>query len=155
MGAPSTRNVAVIGSGPAGLMAADVLSSAGASVTLFEKRKGMGRKLLIAGSSGLNITNSLPVSKFVSHYTGPMNFWERVIGGFTPQDWIAFIERSLGIATFEGTSGRYFVENMKAAGLLQAWTQRLAKQGITLRQGLEIRGIRTAEGQAVLSCSDG
>src|SRR4051812_4085999 len=105
--------IAIVGSGPAALMAAEVVSRAGQPVTLFEKRKSAGRKLLVAGSSGLNITNSLPLDRFIEHYTGPAEFWKRVIGAFPPQEWIKFIEEGFGIGTFEGTSGRYFVEDMK------------------------------------------
>lgn len=123
------KSVAIVGTGPAGLMTADVVSGAGHSVSIFEKRKGAARKLLIAGSSGLNVTNSLPPAEFARHYSGPPDFWARILGDFSPQDWIHFIE-SLGIGTFKGTSGRYFVEDMKAPKFLQAWTQRLRARGV-------------------------
>ncbi len=118
-------------------MAADVLSRHGARVTLFDKRKSAGRKLLVAGSSGLNITNSLPLEEFVQHYRGgTREFWLRVIGSFTPSDWIAFIE-DLGFKTFEGTSRRHFIEEMKASRFLQAWITRLSVQGVTFSLGQE------------------
>jgi uncharacterized flavoprotein (TIGR03862 family) len=142
--------VAIVGSGPGGLMAADVLSSAQVPVTLFEKRKGLGRKLLIAGSSGLNITNSLPLPEFIAHYSGPKGFWERVLTRFTPQDWIRFIEKDLGIPTFEGTSGRYFVENMKASRLLQAWKERLERQGVQFVLGAEVRDFESRASRVAL-----
>jgi uncharacterized flavoprotein (TIGR03862 family) len=126
------RNVAIVGSGPAALMAADVLSERGHRVTLFEKRKGTGRKLLVAGSSGLNVSNTLPFEEFIRHYSGPQDFWRRMISGFTPEQWIRFIEE-LGIGTFEGTSGRWFIEDMKASRFLQAWNQRLISRGVELR----------------------
>jgi uncharacterized flavoprotein (TIGR03862 family) len=124
------QSVAIIGSGPAALMAADVISSAGIRVSIFEKRKSPGRKLLVAGSSGLNITNNLSSSEFAKHYTGfSLSFWNQLLQEFSPQDWIQFIE-NLGIRTFEGTSGRYFVEDMKASKFLRAWLNRLAKNEV-------------------------
>lgn len=130
------KSVAIVGTGPAGLMAADVVSGAGHAVSVFEKRKGAARKLLIAGSSGLNVTNSLPLAEFARHYTGPPDFWARLFENFSPQDWIQFIE-SLGIGTFKGTSGRYFVEEMKAPKFLQAWMQRLRGHGVEFQFGRE------------------
>ncbi|MGZ3697160.1 MAG: NAD(P)/FAD-dependent oxidoreductase, partial [Bdellovibrionota bacterium] len=132
------KRVAIIGSGPAALMAADVVASAGIPVTVFEKRKSAGRKLLVAGSSGLNITNSLPLPEFAGHYQGGSpEFWDRAFRAFSPQDWTSFIER-LGIKTFEGTSGRYFIEDMKASKFLQAWIQRLGGLGVEFRYGQEL-----------------
>ena len=121
--------VGIVGSGPAALMVADQVSAAGHAVQLFEKRKSLGRKLLIAGSSGLNITNALLPDEFIRHYSGPRDRWKATLCEFSPQDWIAFIEE-LGIQTFKGTSGRYFVEEMKAAGLLKNWRSRLESQGV-------------------------
>src|SRR3989344_4255979 len=102
------KSVAIVGTGPAGLMAADVVSGlvsglvsgAGHAVSVFEKRKGAARKLLIAGSSGLNVTNSLPPEEFARHYTGLPDFWARLLEEFSPKHWIEFIE-SLGIGTFK------------------------------------------------------
>lgn len=122
-------SVAIVGTGPAALMAADVLSSSTHRVSIFEKRKSLGRKLLIAGSSGLNITNDLPVEEFARHYSGPPELWQHALKGFTPQDWIQFIEK-LGSPTFKGTSGRYFVEDMKASGVLKKWKSRLDERGV-------------------------
>jgi uncharacterized flavoprotein (TIGR03862 family) len=110
-------------------MAAEVVSRAGHSVTLFEKRKAPGRKLLIAGSSGLNITNHLPISELSQHYTGSHGFWRNLFEQFSPQDWIHFIE-SLGIETFLGTSGRYFVKEMKASKFLRAWLNHLNERNV-------------------------
>ena len=121
--------IAVVGTGPAALMAVDHLSRAGHGVALFDKRRSAGRKLLVAGSSGLNITNSLPLDQFIAYYKEPHEFWSKLITNFPPQAWIQFIE-AMGIGTFEGTSGRYFVEEMKASKLLQTWTTRLQSQGV-------------------------
>ncbi len=125
----SPYRVAVIGSGPAALMAADVISSAGVSVTLFEKRSSPGRKLLIAGSSGLNITHDTPLEEFHRKYSGSSEFWKNLFSQFPPQDWINFIE-NLGIKTFKGTSHRYFIEEMKAPKLLSVWKDRLTEKGV-------------------------
>ena len=129
------KSIAIIGTGPSALMMADVLSQSSHRVCVFEKRKSIGRKLLIAGSSGLNITNDLPPSEFVSHYanclepgeTGPN--WDSILKQFSPQNWIQFLE-GLGISTFKGTSGRYFVQEMKASGLLKKWKDRLDQRKV-------------------------
>lgn len=141
-----SSKAAVIGSGPAGLMAADVLASAGVHVTLFEKRKGLGRKLLIAGSSGLNISCDCPLTEFHLNYTGPRRHFEGLFQDYSPQDWIQFIENELGIATFKGTSGRYFVEGMKASQLLKAWTQRLKGLGVEILADQEWSGLEFLSG---------
>src|SRR4051794_16684728 len=114
------RRVAIIGSGPAGLMAAYAAASQDSQVEVhvFEKRRGPGRKLLIAGSSGLNITYDCPFEEFVAHYSGPSERFRKLIGEFPPARWIQFIE-SLGIGTFKGTSRRFFVDGMKASVLLR------------------------------------
>jgi uncharacterized flavoprotein (TIGR03862 family) len=129
--------VAIVGSGPAGLMAATVVSRAGIPVTLFEKRKSIGRKLLVAGSSGLNISNDLPPDEFARHYTGPLELWKEWLTQFSPQAWIQFIE-GLGIKTFLGTSGRYFIEDMKASRFLQTWREQLKEQGVDFALGQEV-----------------
>lgn len=123
------KSVAVIGSGPAGLIVADQLSSAGVAVTLFEKRKSLGRKLLVAGSSGLNITYDAPFDECLAQYGEPSALWKKILSGFTPEDWRAFIE-GLGVPTFVGTSKRVFVHDMKAARFLHLWKERLLKQGV-------------------------
>ncbi len=153
---------ALVGSGPAALMAADRLSAAGCALTVFEKRKSPGRKLLVAGSSGLNVSNSLPLPEFVAHYTRDgarpeeRAFWERLIGAFPPQAWIAFIEE-LGFKTFEGTSGRYFIEEMKASRFLQAWVARLSERGVKFVYDQECVGFTAGEQQVELEMrsSDG
>lgn len=111
-------------------MAADVLANAGLRVALFEKRSGLAWKLYIAGSSGLNISNNLPLPSFVKHYSGPSDFWESCLGDFPPEAWLSFIEKELGLGTFLGTSGRYFVETMHAAKLIRNWKRRLEERGV-------------------------
>src|SRR4051794_11123349 len=100
MASKTLRTAAVIGSGPAGLMAAFVAAQAGCQVVVYEKRKSAGRKLLVAGSSGLNITYECPREEFVRHYTGPRDRFDRFLADFPPEAWRAFIE-SLGIPTFK------------------------------------------------------
>lgn len=113
-------------------MVADGLASAGHAVTLFDKRKGLSWKLYIAGGSGLNISNSLPLDLFARHYTGPADHWKACLGAFGPQDWLDFIEQKLGIGTFLGTSQRYFVETMHAALLVRNWKRRLEELNVTI-----------------------
>lgn len=111
-------------------MAATVLAEAGVPVTLFERRPSYGRKLLIAGSSGLNVSHKTDLEDFLSHYRGfDRAIWRRFFEIFSPDDWIRFIE-SLGLETFVGTSSRYFVKEMKASGLLRAWRSRLTDLGV-------------------------
>ncbi|MBU6154923.1 MAG: TIGR03862 family flavoprotein [Bdellovibrionales bacterium] len=126
----SAKKTAIFGSGPAGLMAATRLVRAGAGVTVFERRPSFGRKLLIAGSSGLNISHEASVPEFIAHYEGfSPPIWSRFFSIFSPKDWIAFVE-SLGFETFVGTSSRYFVREMKASNLLRAWIEMLKKAGV-------------------------
>ncbi len=147
--------IAIIGSGPAALMAAEVVSKAGNLVTVFEKRKSAGRKLLVAGSSGLNITHTLPLESFVEQYKGgTRDFWSRVIGAFPPKQWRDTIE-GLGIPTFEGSAGRCFVEDMKASKFLRAWVARLQKQGVIFVFGKECTGFSTRTSDVSLEFSSG
>lgn len=131
------KKVAVIGTGPSGLMAAFVLAQVGVKVTLYEKRKSVGRKLLIAGSSGLNISYDCPPEELPVHYRGPKDVFKKVFHDFSRADWLKFIH-SLGLETFKGTSRRYFVREMKASGLLKAWTEKLKKLGATFEFGKEV-----------------
>lgn len=124
-------------------MAADVISAAGLPVHLYEKRKSAGRKLLIAGSSGLNITNAAPLPEFIAHYKGGEALFPSLLADFPPSKWIEFIEE-LGTATFKGTSERYFIEDMKASLFLKAWTERLKRQGVEFRFGKELTGFESA-----------
>ncbi len=116
--------VAVVGTGPAGLMAADVLCSAGLQVFLFDKKSGPGRKLLIAGSSGLNVTFNASPQKFAEYYGEFSHHMASALELFSPLSWLKFINE-LGIETFLGTSGRYFVKGLKASNLLRTWMRRL------------------------------
>lgn len=119
----------VIGGGPAGLMAAEVLSAGGVSVDLYDVMPSVGRKFLMAGKGGLNITHSEPSDAFLSRYGARRTILERLIGDFTPDDLRAWIH-TLGVETFVGTSGRVFPKEMKAAPLLRAWLRRLREANV-------------------------
>jgi uncharacterized flavoprotein (TIGR03862 family) len=139
----SHTKVAIVGTGPTGLMAAFVLASAGVKVTVFEKRKSGGRKLLIAGSSGLNISYDCPPEELSGHYRGPQKVFQAVFAEFPRERWLGFIH-SLGLETFKGTSRRYFVREMKASGLLKAWTEKLKQLGAEFEFGKEIVGFNVS-----------
>ena len=120
----ATPQVAVIGAGPAGLMAAEVLGRAGVAVDVFDAMPSVGRKFLLAGRGGLNLTHSEPLDAFVTRYgeqTDAVADWLRDFGQQATRDWAA----GLGVDTFVGTSGRVFPTEMKAAPLLRAWLHRL------------------------------
>ena len=116
--------VAIIGAGPAGLMAAEVLSRAGVAVDVFDAMPSAGRKFLLAGRGGLNLTHSEALDAFVRRFGGradDVGGWLQDFGPQAVRDWAA----GLGIDTFVGTSGRVFPTEMKAAPLLRAWLHRL------------------------------
>ncbi|MGE5492339.1 MAG: TIGR03862 family flavoprotein [Actinomycetota bacterium] len=122
---------AVIGGGPAGLMAAEVLSLAGVQVDVYDAMPSLGRKFLLAGIGGLNITHSEPYDLFCSRYGDRRPRLQEMLDGLTPEalrDWV----HGLGIETFVGTSGRVFPKEMKAAPLLRAWLHRLRSAGVRL-----------------------
>lgn len=126
------KHVAIIGGGPAGLMAAEVLARGGASVTIFERMPSLGRKFLLAGRGGLNLTHSEDAARFMMHYAEAAPHLQAAIDAFTPQmlrDWA----QALGQETFVGSSGRVFPKAMKSSPLLRAWLRRLAAEGVTVR----------------------
>ena len=118
------KKVVVIGAGPAGLMAAEVLSGAGVQVLLFDAMPSVGRKFLLAGKGGLNLTHSEPADLFVSRYGSRRQQLEALLKLFDASQVRAWAA-SLGIDTFVGSSGRVFPTDMKAAPLLRAWLTRL------------------------------
>lgn len=127
----STQTVAIIGGGPAGLMAAEVLSQAGFKVDLFDAMPSVGRKFLLAGVGGMNITHSEPSPAFVARYAERSQVIASLLRGFGAQalcEWI----HGLGIQTFVGSSGRVFPTDMKAAPLLRAWLKRLRESGVVI-----------------------
>lgn len=120
----SRAQVAVIGAGPAGLMAAEVLSAAGVAVQVFDAMPSVGRKFLLAGKGGLNLTHAEPFERFVTRYGAAQTRIESWLREFGPDQLRAWAH-SLGIETFVGSSLRVFPAEMKAAPLLRAWLQRL------------------------------
>lgn len=123
---------AVIGGGPAGLMAAEILSQNGVDVTVFDAMRSVGRKFLLAGRGGLNITHSEPIEPFLSRYGTHRRNIEPLLTAFGPDDLRAWVHE-LGIETFVGSSGRVFPAEMKAAPLLRAWLRRLRAAGVTFQ----------------------
>ena len=122
---------AVVGGGPAGLMAAEALAEAGVAVDLYDAMRSVGRKLLLAGKGGLNLTHSEDLGRFVGRYgaaQAEVGAWLERLGPQPLRDWAA----RLGIETFVGSSGRVFPRDMKAAPLLRAWLQRLRAMGVRL-----------------------
>ncbi|WP_348946164.1 TIGR03862 family flavoprotein [Chitinibacter sp. FCG-7] len=125
------QSIAIIGGGPAGLMAAEVLSKAGVRVEVFDAMPSVGRKFLLAGVGGMNITHSEPAEPFLARYGAaavPLKTMLDQFGGEAVRDWV----HGLGIQTFVGTSGRVFPTEMKAAPLLRAWLARLKASGVTV-----------------------
>jgi uncharacterized flavoprotein (TIGR03862 family) len=122
-------SVAVVGAGPAGLMAAEVLSEAGQEVHVFDAMPSAGRKFLLAGKGGLNLTHSEPFEVFASRYGERRARIEPLLKEFDAPALRAWAQ-GLGIATFVGTSGRVFPADMKAAPLLRAWLHRLRSRGV-------------------------
>ncbi len=149
----SSRCVTVIGGGPAGLFAAETLSKAGLAVTLHDRMPTMGRKFLMAGRGGLNITHSEPLDSFLGRYGAARESLSSALDAFPPQalrDWC----QDLGQTTFVGSSGRVFPEALKASPLLRAWLARLQQQGVTLRTGSDWLGW-TDEGRLRFRRRDG
>jgi hypothetical protein len=131
--APTLRtheaSVAVIGGGPAGLMAAEVLRQGGVAVDVFDAMPSVGRKFLLAGKGGMNITHAEPLDAFVTRYGARRAQIAPLLDAFGPQalrNWV----HGLGIDTFVGSSGRVFPTGMKAAPLLRAWLHRLRESGV-------------------------
>jgi uncharacterized flavoprotein (TIGR03862 family) len=126
---PATERVAVVGGGPAGLMAAEALSQRGIGVDLYDAMPSVGRKFLLAGRGGLNLTHAEPWPAFVSRYGDRQAQVSPWLDAFGPNDLRAWAA-DLGVDTFVGTSGRVFPTEMKAAPLLRAWLHRLRAAGV-------------------------
>ncbi len=123
---------AVIGGGPAGLIAAEVLAHAGARVTVYDAMPSVGRKFLLAGRGGLNLTHAEPRDAFLARYGARREKLEAMLDEFGPEALRAWADE-LGAATFVGSSGRVFPAEMKAAPLLRAWLSRLRAAGVAFR----------------------
>ena len=126
------KTMCVIGAGPAGLMAAEVLAQGGASVTVYDAMPSAGRKLLMAGRGGLNLTHSEPLPAFLARYREAAPRLEAAISAFPP-DGLRQWSEALGQPTFVGSSGRVFPQSFKASPLLRAWLRRLDFAGSAVR----------------------
>ena len=141
------KRLAIIGGGPAGLRAAEVASAAGLAVTLYDGKRSVGRKFLVAGKGGLNLTHSEPVEDFVKRYRGPVEaveFWQKAMEAFDNtqmRGWAARLETG----TFVASSGRVYPKALKAAPLLRAWIKRLKEQGETFVMNERLVGLEEGE----------
>ncbi|WLR92404.1 TIGR03862 family flavoprotein [Shinella zoogloeoides] len=152
-----TRRIGIVGGGPAGLMAAEALSARGHAVTVLEAMPTIGRKFLLAGKSGLNLTHSEPYARFSSRFGAANDRLRAALDAFTPEDLRAWA-LGLGTQTFVGTSGRVFPTVMKASPLLRAWRARLEGQGVEIRVRHRWTGfapdgllVETPEGEATMT----
>lgn len=152
---PETLNqsVAIVGGGPAGLMAAEVLSNAGVQVDVFDAMPSFGRKFLLAGIGGLNITHSEEYTKFCARYADRQPYLQTTLDLMTPEQLCEWVH-GLGIETFVGTSGRVFPKEMKAAPLLRAWLHRLRNKGVRMHVRHRWQGWG-AQGQLQFSTPNG
>lgn len=146
------KHAVVIGSGPAGLMAAEVLAQAGIAVTVCDAKPSVGRKFLMAGKSGLNITKAEDEEAFQASYTDAATWLAPMLAAFDPdavQSWARGLEQEL----FTGTTGRVFPKAMKASPLLRAWLARLDALGVTFNTRWRWTGL--AEGRAQFDTPEG
>ncbi|MGR9117085.1 MAG: TIGR03862 family flavoprotein [Gammaproteobacteria bacterium] len=146
----SSKTVAVIGGGPSGLMAAEVISQRGAQVEVYDAMPSVGRKFLMAGKGGMNISHSEPYRQFLSRYGERNRFVKPLLDVFGPaelQEWV----HGLGIKTFIGSSGRVFPTGMKAAPLLRAWLHRLREAGVHFHMRHRWKGWKVEDGIEQLS----
>ncbi|MGJ8639668.1 MAG: NAD(P)/FAD-dependent oxidoreductase [Opitutaceae bacterium] len=142
------RSVAVVGGGPAGLRAAEVAAEAGASVVVYDQMRSVGRKFLVAGKSGLNLTNDADSDTFLSKYSGtdsPQDFWAKLLHQFDNQavrEWAA----GLGVETFVAGGGKVFPVSKKAAPLLRRWVLSLKERGVVFSVNHRWSSLRCSDG---------
>jgi hypothetical protein len=137
----ANKEVAVVGGGPAGLMAAEVLANRGLRVVLFDAMNSVGRKFLLAGKGGLNLTHSEAKAQFLKRYGEHSTWvgcWLEDFDAEHLRDWA----HAQGISTMIGSSGRVFPSDLKAAPLLRGWVRRLHQQGVQFRMGHRLRSLR-------------
>src|SRR5450755_3925336 len=132
MSGRSSPEVAVIGAGPAGLMAAEVIAQGGVAVTVYDAMPSAGRKFLMAGRGGLNLTHSEPLPEFLKRYGKAMPRLAAAISAFPP-DALREWSEALGQPTFIGSSGRVFPKAFKASPLLRAWLRRLDSSAVQFK----------------------
>lgn len=133
------KSVAIIGGGPAGLIAAETLAQAGHAVTVYERMPSVARKFLMAGRGGLNLTHSEDFELFTARYGAASGWLKPLIERFSPDD-MGHWANGLGAETFIGSSGRVFPDAMKASPLLRAWLTRLESLKVTFRLRHDWRG---------------
>jgi uncharacterized flavoprotein (TIGR03862 family) len=126
-------SAAIIGAGPAGLRAAEVIARKGIRTTIFDQKASPGRKFLVAGRGGLNITHSEPLEEFAKRYDLPER-WRALLKHFSPNDLRGWF-KELGVETFVGTSGRVFPLNIRTPMILELWLERLDALGVDLQVG--------------------
>lgn len=139
----SLKRVAIVGAGPAGLMAAEVLSQYGHQIHVFEQKPSAARKFLMAGKTGLNISHAEPFEQFVQRYdaTDWLKPWLEQCDAAWIQDWM----QALGIASYVGSSGRIFPKEMKAAPLLRAWLARLNAAQVKFHYRHQVLGLNAQQ----------
>jgi len=141
---PHPQRIAVIGGGPAGLRAAELAVQAGAHVTVYDAMRSVGRKFLVAGKGGLNLTHGEAFEAFIQRYSGPdlpKTHWQGILHNFDSQalrDWAA----ELGVETFEASSGRIYPKALKAAPLLRRWITRLKTSGVRFEMNHRWSGLQ-------------
>ena len=133
MASAQRKHVAIVGGGPAGLMAAEVAARGGAAVTVYERMPTVGRKFLLAGRGGLNLTHSEELAVFLRRYGAAEPGLRAAIEAFPPDALRAWCE-ALGQETFVGSSGRVFPRSMKTSPLLRAWLRQLDAAGVSFKQ---------------------
>jgi len=136
----NARSVLIVGGGPAGLRAAEVANAAGARVVVCDGQRSVGRKFLLAGRGGLNLTHGEAVEDFPARYGDEPERWRDLLHEFGPDDLRAWATE-LGVETYVGTSGRVFPRGQKAAGLLRGWLRRLRATGVEFRVGARFVGL--------------
>jgi uncharacterized flavoprotein (TIGR03862 family) len=137
----SVIQLAVIGGGPAGLRAAEVAANAGVAVTVFDGKASVGRKFLVAGKGGLNLTHGEAIERFVTRYSQPLDVWQSMLADFDPQALRAWAA-DLGVETFQATSGRVYPKALKAAPLLRRWIARLKSLGVRFEMNHRWTGMK-------------
>lgn len=139
------KSVAIVGGGPAGLWAADQLSkNPDLDVTIYDAMPSVGRKFLVAGKGGLNITHSEPLQKLITRYSGPSSQWEKWLPTYSPDKLRGWVH-SLGIETYIGTSGRVFPVGQQSAKLLRSWVSGLRQAGVTFRSRHQWHDLRKSQ----------
>ncbi len=141
--------IVVVGAGPAGLMAAEVISKAGYQVHVYDAMASAGRKFLLAGIGGMNITHSEDFDTFIQRYYEQSEWLNSILSTFNAQALIKWVN-DLGIETFVGSSGRVFPKDMKAAPLLRRWLLRLRESGVTFHMKHRLVGLSQLKHQTQL-----